>query len=74
MECHDTLFGPFKLGLVDDKTKSYESILEVMNDRTDKKKQGIEITTLDYHEAARIAYTEVNICENISIVLRVLTT
>jgi hypothetical protein len=55
MECHETLFGPFKLALVDDKMKAYESILEVINYRTEK--EGNE-TTIDYYEAARIAYTD----------------
>ena len=55
MECYDTLFGPFKLALVDDKMKAYESILEVINYRTEK--EGNE-TTIDYYEAARIAYTD----------------
>jgi hypothetical protein len=57
-DCHFSLFGPFKLGLVDDKMKAYESILEVINDRTDKKKKQGNDTTIDYYEAARIAYTE----------------
>ena len=35
--------------------RAYESILEVINDRTEKK--GNE-TTIDFYEAARIAYTE----------------
>ena len=56
-DCHFNLFGPFKLGLVDDKMKAYESILEVINDSTDKKKQGND-TTIDYYEAVRIAYTD----------------
>jgi hypothetical protein len=34
--------------------RAYESILDVINDRTEKK--GFE--TIDYYEAARIAYTE----------------
>ena len=51
MECHDTLFGPFKLGLRDVMERAYESILEVINDRTEKK-QGND-TTLDYYEAVR---------------------
>jgi hypothetical protein len=55
MECHETLFGPFKLALVDDKMKAYESILEVINYRTEK--EGNE-TTIDYFEAVRIAYTD----------------
>ena len=55
MECHDTLFGPFRIvdgGIMD---RAYESIIEVINDRTEKK--GYE-TTIDFYEAARIAYTE----------------
>ena len=54
MECHDTLFGPFRMvddGLVD---RAYESIIDVINDRTEKK--GYE--TIDYYEAVRIADTE----------------
>ena len=54
MECHETLFGPFRMvdgGLVD---RAYESIIDVINDRTEKK--GYE--TIDFYEAVRIAYTE----------------
>ena len=54
MECHDTLFGPFRMvdgGLVD---RAYESIIDVINDRTEKK--GYE--TIDFYEAARIAFTK----------------
>ena len=54
MECHDTLFGPFRLvdgGVMD---RAYESIIDVINDRTEKK--GYE--TIGYFEAARIAYIE----------------
>jgi hypothetical protein len=52
MECHDTLFGPFRIvdrGIMD---RAYESILEVINDRTET--NGYE--TIDYYEAVRIAY------------------
>jgi hypothetical protein len=55
MECHDRLFGPFRLidgGVMD---RAYESIIDVINDRT--KKQEYEIT-IDFYEAVRIAYTE----------------
>jgi hypothetical protein len=55
MECHDTLFGPFRLvdgGVMD---RAYESIIDVINDRT--KKKGYE-TTIDFYEAVRIAYTD----------------
>ena len=54
MECHDTLFGPFVMGLVDVMRRAYEDILEVINDRTER--EGYE--TIDYYEAARIAYTD----------------
>jgi hypothetical protein len=55
MECHDRLFGPFRLvdgGVMD---RAYESIIDVINDRTGKK--GYE-TTIDFYEAARITYTQ----------------
>jgi hypothetical protein len=60
-ECHDTLFGPFRPvdGLIMD--RAYEDILEVINDRTGKneERQGNKTTTtIDYYEAARIAYTD----------------
>jgi hypothetical protein len=54
MECHDALLGPFRLvdgGIV---LRAYESIIDVINDRTEEK--GYE--TIDFYEAARIAYTE----------------
>jgi hypothetical protein len=39
--------------------RAYEDILEVINDRTDKKREGHKAaTTIDYYEAARIAYTD----------------
>ena len=37
--------------------RAYESILKVINDKTDKKKQGND-KKLDYYEAVRIAYTD----------------
>ena len=52
MECHDTLFGPFRIvdgGIMD---RAYESIIDVINDKTEKK------GTIDFYEAVRIAYTE----------------
>jgi hypothetical protein len=56
-ECHDTLFGPFGVGNVLIMQRAYEDILEVINEKTDKKKEGNETpTTMDYYEAARIAY------------------
>ena len=36
--------------------KAYESILEVINDRTEKEKKGNK--TIDYYEAVRIAYND----------------
>jgi hypothetical protein len=53
-ECHDILFGPFRIvdgGVMD---KAYESIIDVINDRT--KKKGSD--TIDFYEATRVAYTE----------------
>ena len=54
MECHSNLIGPFKLDQVNIMERAYESILEVINDKTDKK-QGND-TTLDYYEAVRKSY------------------
>jgi hypothetical protein len=54
MECHDTLFGPFRLVDSGVMNKAYESIIDVINDRTEKK--GYE--TIDFYESARIAFTE----------------
>jgi hypothetical protein len=45
---------PFRLGDVLISERAYEDILEVINDRTDKK----DDATIDYYKAARIAYTE----------------
>src|SRR5919106_6669344 len=52
-DCHDTLFGPFRPvdGLIVD--RAYEDILEVINEKTNKKGNDV---TVDYYEAARIAY------------------
>jgi hypothetical protein len=55
MECHDTLFGPFRIVDGGVMHRAYEDILEVINDRT-VKRGGNEI--IDYYEAVRIAYTE----------------
>jgi hypothetical protein len=51
-ECHDALFGPFRLGEVDTMLKAYETILQVIKNKTEEK----EGNTVDYYEAARIAY------------------
>ncbi|CAN5298585.1 hypothetical protein BH18THE2_BH18THE2_43800 [soil metagenome] len=53
-DCHFSLFGPFRLVDGDVMDRAYESILDVINDRTEKK--GYE--TIDYYEAVSIAYTE----------------
>ncbi|MGI8832965.1 MAG: hypothetical protein ACR2IS_10060 [Nitrososphaeraceae archaeon] len=53
-ECHNTLFGQFRLvhgGIME---RAYEDIIEVIKDKTDKKK-GKEI---DYYEAVKIAITK----------------
>jgi hypothetical protein len=52
MECHHTLFGPFRLIDGGVMHRAYESIIDVINHRTEKK------GTVDLYEAARIAYTE----------------
>jgi hypothetical protein len=56
------LFGPFRLVDGDIIHRAYESILEVINDKTNKKKKQendtTTITTIDYYEAARIAYDD----------------
>jgi hypothetical protein len=51
MECHDTLFGPFRLVNGDIALRAYENIIDVIKERTNKK-------SVDYYEAVRIAYTE----------------
>jgi hypothetical protein len=54
MECHDTLFGPFRIvdgGIMD---RAYESIIDVINDRTETNRY----ETIDFYEAVRIAYME----------------
>jgi hypothetical protein len=56
-DCHDTLFGPFRIVDVVIMGRAYESILEVINEKTDYKKQGNE-KTIDYYEAVRIAYID----------------
>ena len=53
MECHDTMFGPFRLVDGQIMLRAYEEILEVINDKTEKK--GNE--TINFYEAVRIAYT-----------------
>jgi hypothetical protein len=55
IECEDKLYGPFRPvnDLIMD--RAYEDILEVINEKTDKKGNDV---TVDYYEAARIAYTD----------------
>jgi hypothetical protein len=56
IECEDALYGPFGPGDVLIAERAHEDILEVINDRTFK--NGTATTTVDYYEAARIAYTD----------------
>ena len=49
MECHHTLFGPFRIVNGGDVLRAYESIIDVIDDRTDKK--GYD--TIDFYEAAK---------------------
>jgi hypothetical protein len=53
-ECHEYLFGPFRLvdGII--MLKAYESIIEVIKTKASKK-------PIDYYEAVKIAYTQ---CEH----------
>jgi hypothetical protein len=73
MECHDTLFGPFRIVDGDIMDRAYENILKLS--RTGQK--GYE-TTIEFYEAVRIAYTESEYMrkhfDSPSIALRVLTT
>ena len=58
IECSD-LLGPFRLVEIDTMQKAYESIIKVIKDRTeDKKEEESKNKTIDYYEAVRIAYTE----------------
>lgn len=38
-ECYSNLFGPLKLVLIDDMIRAYESVLEVVKDKTDGRKE-----------------------------------
>jgi hypothetical protein len=61
IECEDKLYGPFGPGNVLIAQRAYEDILEVINEKTDKKlayETATAATTMDYYEAARIAYTD----------------
>src|SRR5215213_6616119 len=56
-ECHDALFGPFRLYEVDTQTKAYETIVKVIKDKTEQGQgNGRVAEVVDYYEAARIAY------------------
>jgi hypothetical protein len=50
------LFGPFRIYLVDDKARAYETIMQVIKDKSEEGKGEGEGHTVDYYEAARIAY------------------
>jgi hypothetical protein len=54
IECQEALFGPFRIYLVDDKARAYETIMHVIKDKSEEGKG--EGDTVDYYEAARIAY------------------
>src|ERR671922_1519786 len=50
IEC-SYLLGPFRLVEIDTMWRAYESIIQVIKDRTDgKKKEGEDIKTIDYYE------------------------
>jgi hypothetical protein len=51
-DCHFNLFGPFTLIQVDTIQGAYETIMQVIKDKTEDRG-----TAVDYYEAARIAYT-----------------
>jgi hypothetical protein len=53
MECHSNLFGPFRLVDGGVKDRAYESIIDVIKDRTEKKRKEI-----DYYEAIKITLIE----------------
>jgi hypothetical protein len=55
-ECHEALFGPFRIVEVDTALKAYETILLVIKDKSEEGKEETEGNTVDYYEAARIAY------------------
>jgi hypothetical protein len=50
------LFGPFRIVEVDTMLKAYETILLVIKDKTEEKEKEKDGNTVDYYEAARIAY------------------
>jgi hypothetical protein len=59
IECSD-LLGPYRL-VEDTMHKAYQSIIQVIKDRTDGKKEGRKENknnVIDYYEAVRIAYKE----------------
>jgi hypothetical protein len=65
MECYSNLFGPFRLGDVLTAERAYEDILEVINEKTFNKKNETVTTTIDYYEAAKIAYIEWGVFEEV---------
>lgn len=54
-ECYFDLFGPFTVIQVDTKQGAYETIMQVIKDRTEEGDGNV--AAVDYYEAARIAYT-----------------
>jgi hypothetical protein len=53
-ECHEALFGPFRIVEVDTMGKAYETILLVIKDKSEEGRR--DGKTVDYYEAATIAY------------------
>jgi hypothetical protein len=56
-ECYSGLFGPLRLVEIDTIWRAYESIMQVIKDKTDCKKGENKIMDY-YYEAVKIAYTE----------------
>ena len=58
IECDDRLFGPFRAVNILIPQRAYEDILEIINERTFDGTSDMATTTIDFYEAARIAYTD----------------
>jgi hypothetical protein len=56
-ECYDASFGPFTLIQVDTQLRAYETILQVIKDKTEEG-NGDGKAAVNYYEAARIAYIQ----------------
>jgi hypothetical protein len=56
---HSDLLGPFRLVETHTMWRAYESIMEVIKDRTDgKEEERNKNKVIDYYEAVKIAYVE----------------